>query len=499
MFYRHTLPSANLPLPDMKTNVVQYVFSALMNGMSTHKRLPFDTARQWLTSLPKHVLRKTFKMFPKQLRQIVLEKLFILALGAGKIKVVQSMLDLGADPYEKLNFPGNLSKEPVSPLSAVFRLNLRHENVLAMVKTLLSHMCRKPVPQYDPDDLLIELLQPNTFRSQGYNNTFSDAEHIELMRIPISCGAKLTKGCLMVLKGDAEAMTQMADIRQDGAQGWLRDSLLNDCLRVDSRHYLNGLGPQHRSWALAYFLQDRLFDLGSAVPETSIALPNAFHIDREWRDILAADAIFAAIVALGLELDCSRYGKVNHADINIRRLSGGAHAAFENLEAQVPANHNDEQLDVKTSKEYTNTEDQTERLYKMCAAKDHQGVENLLKPVRFTQESLYLSLVHAAVLGWDDIALTVLDLIDTTAYLKVSSGCRSLLKLMEHGRCYVISTLICKNQCWNAALDPPLSSTSYHQYDELENLLYRIKPTHGEGPLFPGGLKLSTSSNQQIA
>ncbi|CAO2648080.1 Nn.00g090020.m01.CDS01 [Neocucurbitaria sp. VM-36] len=479
-FYPIEAASTALMCQDTNSAISRYLIFSTINNMGPSASTNVNDLYCWLRCIPTAVVLGVFAALPGPIFEVFREKVFAAAVEAKDLEIVQLMLKLDVDPRDRIMIANKHESESMQPLWSILTAP-EHPQGVSVAKAIMFHILDM-VPRADPDDLLSEII--HAFRlGESSTSSYSDAQRLELLLVPISYGARPTVACFSIIRTDAHVARELAKLHKNGSQGWLKAGLIEKCV-FWRNHRLH-------SWILSYLLDEEAHHIRSNDLRTVDALSKAFHAALENSNESTVKVILETCTKHGMILHYSEYG---NSAIQIKQscLEGDFQTAVLLVSAHRKAQR--ERIFgglIKKGKRDVRVQQFEQRL----SAVDLDWINNRLEHDEVEDTELLTDYFMIAVrLRYDDIALKIVRLSEFYCF---DSG--TLLEILKYGKVAVVSAFICADYEWREALDCGNRAGAERSFMSLEDLLYRQQIFSSEDGIFPGNLFVDSTSGEQIA
>jgi ankyrin repeat protein len=484
---------------DAAANLAQYLVSALLNNLQSSSDLHAGGISSWLGKLPQPVILQFLKALPPGHSDVFRERIFVAAMNAQDAATVQSALESGFDIHQAIDFGSHAGPQRPLVIASI-------QCDYPVARTIVIHASHV-VDTHQLDDVLDQLISG----FEGHYRHHPDCptkcsvfKWSELLRILLDAGAKLTTRCLKVaVEGDVKLVRCILDLM--GGQSWMEARILQDCLdwksRSKSPKALSSPDPfapnPHIRLIFSYVLEEKLDEIQSIIPESTVALRGAFRSAIRHSCIWAIDMILSAALHLKIGL-----GSLTHDDItNASIVSAYRDSDWELLrdltqetEIKVRKPMDGKLLSLKENAPRGRSEHAVIAYEKLIPDWDlllrHLDILELSK-TNIEKLDVIDVLDSGCSPGFDNILVALAVKLDRAGDLRELG----LFKLFRGAKTSVISQIISQNQHWNHAL---LSADRQHNFDDLVHLLYH-RDMLQDGTGFPGQLSIESDVHKQVA
>jgi ankyrin repeat protein len=285
--------------------------AALINNMCRPQHLIVSDSHTWLEILLRPDVMQYLRALPGEIVDVLEERLFAIALRTGDLLIVNFMLALDVDAYEKIMVDWPSQSAPAYPFEVA--LNCGYFSV---AKAIISHLSQHSTPS-KLDKLLSLLLnwrESVSTENQGpeiHTSRARDSEMIELLCIVLSKGAIPESRCIAVVDGDFVLAKQLFEATGlERIDLWLQAGLVEECFERLRKHEMDEWLAEK---IMRYIFKENRgrLPLGDPILETILwkVLQSAVHSQRMW----AIERILVATRALDYHRDF---------DINLQTASG---------------------------------------------------------------------------------------------------------------------------------------------------------------------------------
>lgn len=181
-------------------NVMLFQIASLVNNMVQASHKSPEELSQWLNTIPRITLKLMLKALPSTLLDALSERLFVLAVMAGRADIVSDLLDMNVDPNEPI-MTKPLGLLPMFPLEHAVR-----EEQFSLAKKLVLHMLRGATPSL-ADKLLSQVFtySGTAIVADNYRVDSKGLKGVELqdlVTLILDAGARPVERCVTVFGPD---------------------------------------------------------------------------------------------------------------------------------------------------------------------------------------------------------------------------------------------------------------------------------------------------------
>jgi hypothetical protein len=451
-----------------KDSILPLFFTALLvNNMAHLEHLPLHDAYQWLKSLPPSALTQIMGSLPDPILEALKERVYVDAIEAGDENVVQSMLALNVDSWEKVNRNRNIHPRVSHPLRLA--ISGGHYAVACLI---VKQMCQGSSSSHKNEvlDMIIDSDRGEPRDSSTSNEgLLTNSEVVDLLCIVLSEGARRDVRCITAARGEFDLVKRLLRSGTGDISAWILVGLLETCIRDAQNHPDNKLAVLAER-VMLYVLDVNNIDLPIGDEVFKSSLLQGLRCAIASRHLWATDLILGAFTQLRYHLDANSDTK--GASISV--LNQACRTADWELALSLLPQLKNRGVDVirESDRAHLQSHDgvlkPAERLYQAIDQNDVELASHLLdsNDLKGVQDDLELlgAIEKAVGLGHDRMATEVLHRLEN-----VRTRWQGAVSLLKRGRTATISALLLKNSEWNMSLD---TAAKHNDFRALEDMLY---------------------------
>ncbi|KAH7371717.1 hypothetical protein BKA66DRAFT_182043 [Pyrenochaeta sp. MPI-SDFR-AT-0127] len=462
-----------LPNADARMILPLYLTTTLLNHMAQSGRQTLDESYALLKTLPRPLVSRFLEALPGPIFDAFRERIFVSAVRKGDTDTVLAMLALDVDAHARIMDVHPYRGRKSSPIEVAIA-----QGHFSTAKAIVSHICRGAT-RSTLDELLLPIFVwcPDLQIYNPARRSISTSEHVELLCFPLRAGAEPVHECISAVKGDFSLARKLFETRIEKTSTWLRESLLEiSCGDFTTKP----TGILLNDEAMSYFFHEHLQQLNPGDPELTKTLLNVWQDAIEDESMPVIEIILHALNALGYHLNNISDGDIVATIMQACREKNWALADSLLKEKITPENTLIQYEDPDTVLRFQITKRHRTQLRQAVAMNDLERVRAMLKTYRFDHEATDNNLRRAIKLGYDEMAITIVQQVHTH-YGDVDN---KILILLETNQTAVIGALLMRQTQWKAAL---AFANELGDFDALSNLVFSMPSSV---PYFSGFLPM---------